>query len=269
MEEGAVDRIARLAVEAAKANRLNTDTPAVLVNGSVVSLESLHANRSRFRGSFVTPDLREFAAYIESSQLKDQCAIFVNGELLKASAYLNIGTQEEPGHCDWRAVLDVEYSAEMKAVYNITNGKTSQRDLSDWIEDWQHILSGRASDGTELDAKQMVAAIRAVKVNSSGEVANVERDFGGSRSAFEDVEASSKAGKLPAIITANLSPAQGFGSRAISLRVSILTGEEKPRFVLRIIAKDLLDQQLAAELVELIRKELGGLESVRVGNFSP
>ena len=70
MDSSFVEAIGGLAVEAAKANVLDTDTPTVIITGrdgtqTIQSLEAFQGKRSRFRGALTTSALDDFVSYIE------------------------------------------------------------------------------------------------------------------------------------------------------------------------------------------------------------
>ena len=268
MEEGAVQRIAEMAVQAAEANRIKTDTPAVIIGDdhSIASLEFLLEGRSRFRGKFATKSIKSFGEYVGRHADAANSAAFVNGERLSATAFINLGTENDPGHADWFAQFDVDKSAELKAVEKINGDKLSQRALAEWIEDWRHMLTGEAN-GEAQSAPQMAAAIRNVKTTATGETTSTARDFGASKSAFEEIEAKSAAGVLPTFINARLTPAEGFAERIIPMRLSVITGD-KPGFILRIVAPEKLYAELGEELVQLLTKEIGGFCKVVSGSFT-
>ena len=268
MEEGAVHKIADLAVQAASANRIDGDTPAVIIGNDyqIKSLEHLASERSRFRGKFKTNSIKSFSDYVGKHADAEDSAAFVDGPCLSATAFINLGTTEHPGHADWSALFNVDKSAELRAVEKINGDKLSQRALAEWIEDWRHMLTGEAN-GEAQSAPQMAAAIRNVKTTATGETTSTARDFGASKSAFEEIEAKSAAGVLPTFINARLTPAEGFAERVIPMRLSVITGD-KPGFILRIVAPEKLYAELGEELVQLLTKEIGGFCKVVSGSFT-
>jgi uncharacterized protein YfdQ (DUF2303 family) len=252
--------IADLAVEAAKANRLDTDTPAVLHNGAPVSLEKLGAGRIRFRGAFKTNALADFAAYLKAYP---GGVGFIDPKGCAATAYLNLGTPENPGHGDWTATLSPEPTAAFAALLGIDGQHRSQRSLVEWIEDWSGNLRG--VDNSPIS--QVVAVIRALTISAKSEVTHTDKDFGAKRSALEEIEAKATAA-IPTHINFRCAPYVGLQDRDFSLRLSIITGDT-PALALRIVGKEAVIEDIAREFKATVLSAVGEAATMTIGTFVP
>ena len=102
--------IAELAIGAAKANRLETHTPAVIVPSDhrIESTEHLQALRSRLRGQFKTGRIQEFIAYTiaRAEQFNTYGpTAFIDDQSMTCTALFNVGNATTPGHADDTATL--------------------------------------------------------------------------------------------------------------------------------------------------------------------
>lgn len=126
----------------ATAKALDTNTPTVVLpeGSKIVSLEQFSAGRSRFRGTFSSNSLLDFGKYVIDRNVADAQG-FINQDEMTCAVLFNLGTEEVPGHADDRAVLKLKATAGYQAVQAISGRAMSQKDMSDWIEDWHSTLS--------------------------------------------------------------------------------------------------------------------------------
>lgn len=287
MDNTAIDRIAELAVEAEKANRLDTNTPAIVLrlrDGSqgVESLERFAAHRSRFRGIYTTSSLQDFARYVVP---RAGAQGFIQPDKLAATVIFNLlvdtnGTPADdrpgnfPGHGDHRAVLALESSPEYAAIQNAALTTFAQKPLIEWLEDWWDCLGADYPDAQTGDTtdparmRQALNALRKVKVKATGESVHTDKDFGSSRSALEDVEASSDVG-LPRGFRFTCKPAEDLDSRVFYLRLGVLTGEEKPKFVLRWTKRPADIEVIGQNFKDKLLYTIGDKATMLLGSFDP
>lgn len=295
MDNTAVDRIANLGVEAQKANRLDTNVPAVILtdeNGRqrIESIEHLEAQRSRFRGTFSTTSLDDFAQYVIAHtggngfiDIKHMTACVFFDLMIDGATHAPVspGQIGVPGHADHRALLSLEPTAAFGglhyAAYNPRNlGPTqfAQKSLVEWLEDWRDYLAADYPDTTAdyaNDPSQMrtaINALRKVKIKASAEAVHTDKDFGASKSALEDVEASSDIG-LPRGFRFACVPYDALDQNTFYLRLGVRPDDEKPTFVLRwqMRERDLenLGQQFKVKLLNAI----GDKATMLLGSFDP
>lgn len=256
-------RIEQLVLAANAANSLGTHTPAQLHNGSIINLEHLQEGRARFRGSFETTSLPELVSYLEANP---GGVGFIDPEQCRAEVFLNIGTAANPGHCDWTASLTLKPTAPFKALLDVDGTRHTQRSLTEWIEDWMPNLSDDGSTaGAGLAA--VVAAIRRLKISATKNVTHTDKDFGASRSALEDIEASSDGG-LPQTLYFHCEPYSGFTERVLCLRLSVITGET-PEFALRIVSRETHIEDIAFEFKVKLLAGAARFAELMVGHFKP
>ena len=82
-----------------------------------------------------------------------------------------------------------------------------------------------------------------------------EQQLSATRSAFESVSATSTE-PLPTTIYFNCVPCHGLSERQFVLRLGVQTGAKDPAIVLRIVNKEQHDEEMAAELAELVASSL-------------
>lgn len=211
--------------------------------------------RRRARGVMNTNAVDSFLIYA-SAHSEEGAAIFINQENMSASAVLNLGTPKAPGHADNRVSLQLKKTAAFSALLNHTsNGvQLKQTQVAEFLEDWaDNIIC--LKDGESVATKLAIAAIRKITIDAMRKVESSEQQLSASRSAFESVQATSSV-PLPTNILFNCQPYADLGARAFTLRLSILTGNDKPAITLRIANLETHQEDMALELSDLIASKL-------------
>ncbi len=263
MQIETLHRIEELVMAASRENALSTATPARILNNQVVSIEHLQEGRSRFRGSLKTSLLSEFVAYLKRHPVG---AGFIDADNMTATAFLNLGTKDNPGHADWQAHLDLKATAAYRAIRSIEGSPLSQKQMAEWIEDWSTHLSAM-KDGQTIGINVALAAIREISIEAKKNVTSTDRDFGASRSSMEEIEARAKGG-LPTHLRFGCHPYPGFRHRDFNLRLSVITGDS-PALKLRIVGKEQVEEDIAQEFKALLLEEIGESAELTIGTFRP
>jgi uncharacterized protein YfdQ (DUF2303 family) len=257
--------VARLAVDAAKANHFMVgDTPMLQMGGTLVSLEQYMDFRTRFRGTFKTGTISDFAKYVTDNK---GGAGFIDTNECTATVYLNLGGSANPGHGDWRALLNMEKTAGYAAVLKAHGSRFDQRGFVEWVEDWAANLNALHADGSSATIAAVLPALRELTIAQKREVTHTDRDLGATRSALDDIEAKSRH-SIPTHLVFTTEPYAQFEKRSFQLRLSVMTGE-KPTIGLRIVGKEVITESIAAEFKELLQKALGDSTSLLLGQFTP
>lgn len=252
---------------AGAAKQLETNTPAVLVpdSSTVIDLERFQAGRSRFRGTFSTHSLADFSAYVVERAVADARG-FIDQDAMRCTVLFNLGTPDHPGHADDRAVLALKATAIYKAVQEVKDSNLSQKQLSDWIEDWSQHLGAVDENGAEMSLAKAIAAVRTITVKARSESDHSVSETSASRSAFDAIEASSKE-TLPAWLLVNLLPYEGLGEHEIKLRVSVLTSGSQPILKLRWVGEEAQREFIAQEFKEYLAKNVQASAKLALGTF--
>lgn len=270
MEAKALETLRDMSVASAKIT-LNTDKPAVLMPGSfqVVDLEKFDKHRSRFRGTYSTSSLKDFADHVVN---RDAGATgFINADdadKLSCTVFYNIGDQAQPGHCDDIAVLTLKPTAAFKAVQGVVGKSMDQKTLSDWIQDWSLTLSATDVDGKDLELRKTIAAVRNIKIEAKASSDHSVGNMNAARSSMEQIEARSEH-ELPAYLIMSAIPFSGLQVRQLKLAVSVLTGGEKPALSLRWVGKEPQLEEINQEFKCVLSKEVGGSARLFLGSFDP
>ncbi|EIL99118.1 DUF2303 family protein [Rhodanobacter thiooxydans] len=279
MDSSAIHSIGQLAIEAAAANRIDANTPAIILTSDdggqkLISIEHLQEGRSRYRGKFATQNLTAFADYVVSTvdgnAPRTPAASFVDPDNVTATAYFNLGDHEHPGHGDNTAALKLKPTAAYAALLAATNQRTlDQRTLHDFIEDWRDnitvLIDGQPKDNAIAAA---LAAVRDITVEQARKVQHVERDFGATRSAMESVDARSTL-TLPSGFEFKAVPYEGLQERTFRLRLGVNTGGDKLSLTLRIQQAEQLSEDIARDFLARLEARLGTASSLTLGTFTP
>lgn len=229
-------------------------------------LERFQALRSRFRGTLTTNSLRDFADYTINRN-GPEAQGFVNQDDMSCKVFFNLGDEITPGHADDVAILKLKPTAAYKALQEITGKKLSQRDLAEWIEDWHPNLVATKEGGGTMAISAAVASVRNITIEARQTATSSEHNFGAARSAMDSIEAASAESRIEALHF-ELIPYEGLATRVFTLKLSILTGDDKPTLKLRWASEEQQVEEIAHEFKTTLGKEVGGAATLTLGTFS-
>lgn len=244
---------------AAMALSVMNGTLALPAGFTVHDLESRLQYRRRPRGTMTTSSLGAFGDYVKA-HAEEGATVFVDQDSMTASAVLNLGNPDQPGHADNIAKLAPKKTAAYLALLAIASGQPkAQTDVAEFIEDWQDSIacvppSEPDSDTPPADmpARKAAAAIRRITIEAMQKMEATEGQLSATRSALESVKANSGGNPLPAFIRMTCAPYSGFNERTFTCRVSVLTGDKAPKLVLRIAQAEKHAEEMANELALLV-----------------
>lgn len=272
MNEEAVKQIQSTALAASERQQLEAPENTLVLHKdfTLQDLQTFAATRRRFRGNYQTNDIGDFIRYVKTNAESSRALAFINPDGMSCQAIFNIGNAEVPGHCDWTATLELAPTAAGSALVQVNGKKASQLELTNWIEDWADFLTpytGNVNDrGSYGTVGRAVDAIRKITIATASERESNVGDFHAARTAIEEIEARSKVG-LPAGFTFNAVPYLGLPSREFVLRMQVLTGEDTPRLVLRIVREEQVAEEIVQDFRSRLLNELDGHIDLFIGGF--
>lgn len=225
-------------------------------NFQVHDLERTLQTRRRARGTMTTSNVRDFASYVHARALAG-AAVFVDPQKMQATAVLNMGTKDAPGHADDIAIYAPRPTAAYLTLQAIANGAgKTQRDVAEFLEDWGPSFVAAFHGDTEMPHGQAVAAIRRVTIESLSKAESTAEQLSASRSAFDQVKAVSGEGKLPSMFDFSCQPYVGFKERTFTLRLAVLTSGKDPALTLRIVKAEEHAEHMANDLAADVAAEI-------------
>lgn len=255
------------AIEAAAtsvSNAMETDGLLALPSDfKTHDLEKYMPARRRARGGMHTPNVGDFAKY--TAEHKEAGAtVFVDQDEMAATAVLNLGTPEAPGHADNTAIFQPVRTAAYRALLRVDGVNLSQGSAAEFLEDWAEQVKCEGEAG-DIEVKRAVAAMRKLTIEGMKKLEAEEGQLSASRSTFESVKATS-AEPIPATITFNCVPYHGFKPRDFVLRLGIRTGGDKPTITLRQVNAELHAEQMAEELAAMVQAQVKDIP-VLIGGY--
>jgi len=229
-------------------------------------LEQFQAHRRHARGEFATTRIGDFAAYV--GQHREEGATVFVSEAMTATAVLNLGTAQFPGHADNLATLTITPTAAFTAFTKACANKLSQRDAAEFLEDWAEHMKC-VQDSNTVPLGQAIAALRKLTVEAARKVESTVKNFGQSATAFESVEASS-TDPLPDYIFFDCEPYVGLEKRTFAARLGVLTGDATPSIVLRVARIEQHREEMRTELAEKVGAAMAAesdVVSVALGTY--
>lgn len=243
-------------------------TAALPNDFTIHDLERFMPSRRRLRGAMVTSVVPHFAAYaINNRELG--AAVFVDADQMAATAVLNLGDADIPGHADNTATLKLRQTAPYASLLRAGNGAAmKQADMAEWLEDWTPHITCTDADGRAISPKQAIAAVRRITIESAKKVESSDQNLRAERSAFESVQATSVE-PIPTFITFRCEPFQGLALRPFVARLGVLTGGQVPMLNLRLINHEQHKEEMAAELAALVASTIADAMPVHIGTYAP
>lgn len=281
MDKSALEHLENILTADATVERVATET-----NGSVVplpcnvelnDLESYMPQRRRFRGRMNTHLIEQFCQFTNQTarmagtrngaHFKSPC--FIDAERMTATAFFNLGDVHEPGHGDHTATVSLTKTQPYTELLQINGQTLSQKTLAEWMEDWREYLEAIDSEGTPLPLMASIAAIRRVTISAKSESTSEQQNFGTRQSSMAEVEAKNKD-TLPAFLNFTTEAFHGLDSHTFTLRVSLLTGGDSPKFSVRLVRLESALEEMAVEFRERLEEGLSAEDTETfVGTFKP
>lgn len=263
---------AQALIAAAKPLKVDDGSTLVVLPESVSlhSLERYQLARDRFRGSLKTQSLRDFSKYVES-HIKDAPAGgypagFINQDAMAATVIFNLGGPTDAGHGDDTATLTLKPSAAYTALQAITGKSLSQQALAEWLEDWAAHIAATAGEQA-LSIAQAISGVRKMTIKATAQRDSTVGDMSASRSAMDAIEASSME-TLPTAFLFTVVPFEGLAASTITLRLSVITGDDKPVLKLRWVGEESQREAFAIEFKQVLEHEVGGFVPLTIGTFN-
>lgn len=268
MDASAIKEIQSAHAFAAINAALASGAPSVAMPSefSVVSTEEFMPNRRRARGTMTTTHLGSFADYVAAFK-QEGTKTFVSPRQMTATAVLNLGTTEAPGHADDCARFAPEQTAAYKALLAFVAGAQPQKKAAEFFEDWAYQV--QFFEDTELiPPAQAVAAIRNITIEAVRKKETTVSNLSAQQSAFESIQASSKS-SIPTLIYFKCQPYDVLEERVFVMRLSILTSEPQPTLRMRIVKHEEHIEQMADELADKVNAALGRPDgAVLIGEYN-
>ena len=219
-------------------------------------LEHVLPLRRRPRGVMSTCSIVDFGAYV-TAHASPGATVFVKPISMAATAVLNLGSPAAPGHADDIAELCAESTAAYTALTKIANGVAfGQRAVAEFLEDWEPNISCANGDGP-INQAQAIAAVRRVTIEGMRRLETTTSSLSESRSAFEQVTASSSGVPFPTHIEFRCTPYHGLKERTFSIRVGVRADEKSPGLTMRIVTPEQHAEEMAEELAAIVRSTVG------------
>lgn len=268
--DAAIRRIEQLAV-GGLLDKAELGFPApviVLPDGNKAeSLERHLEAPIRQRARFQTTRIEDYCRYVEREASDQQTVVFVDPEGNGARTVIDFGSHDDPRWHEHKADLNLKATPEFRALEKACAQALSQRDITDWLEDWAEIITPVA-DSKAIKLTRAVSLIRRVDIKASATATHEDGDYKQSRSALEEVEAKSGTDALPEIFRVKCRVFPDTEERLIDARLSLRTSSDKPAFRLRIIGEEALRRAVAEEIEGTLRSRLGDKAHVFVGSIA-
>jgi len=272
MEAAVIDKIAALTTAVANViNEATGEQALYLPPGASLDRAEKFAACPRFhRHHYQTERLADFIAYTKAAAQQagedQQPTAYVQPDGSGAMAVFDHGDADEPQWGHHHATLKLKPAPAWQAAQVMACSTKTQQQVIDWLEDWAGSISAHLQDGTELEARRAITAMRRVKIEAKASSTSVEGDMGRQRSAMESIEASGDTDTLPAYFVLHSPLFVGTNLLEIVLRLGVREADGKPALALRIVGAERLAEETSAWVETQLAEQLGqSLAGVYVG----
>jgi len=229
-------------------------------------IEDQHLTRRRARGAMNTRFIAPFVAYVQA-HAEEGATVFIDPRDTSARAVLNLGTPRDPGHADNTALFTPEPTAAYAALKDIVDEQCGQVKIAEFLEDWATNIQCFAGT-TEVKVPTAIASIRRITIEAMRKQESTVEQLSASKSAFESIQAKNQD-TLPTFIYFNCKPYADLDERLFVLRLSILTGDDRPKLILRIQKAEEHAEQIADEMANKLLNAFGATTlPVLIGMYS-
>lgn len=229
---------------------------------SLQSLEAFQQYRNRYRASFKTALVEDFAAYVKDN---GGTVCFLNPETRTARTIFDLGTLEQPGHWEHKAVLMTAITPEFHALESANGQMQPHRSFIEFMEDWRAFWSAVDAEGNEIPQPKAIAALRSMTVENITKAASEVDDMAERRSSMESIEARSQEVQIHRFLF-DLVPLEGFSIRRIECRFGF-RAHNGLHLGISIIGKGQLDKELSEEFQAIVAEQLPDL-TIYKGEFT-
>ena len=261
LDRSALEHIQELSIAAEKiteGGKTFFETVVLPKSMAVYSLEQHQKYRNRFRAEFYTKTLADYLDYVKDN---DGECVYVNPAAMRAVTIFDIGDNTNPGHCKHKAKLSLEETPEYKAVLGINEQRLSQRQLAEFVEDWIPNISVVDANGNDMESRVAINAIRRITIESISKGESQISNMSQSKSALESIEARSGDFALPAWITFDCAPYEGFADRLFAMRLSVSTAQGEPKLRATIQKLEKHKVEMANELSTKVKAYLPDVDA--------
>lgn len=253
MEKSAIEQIQHSAnIPALLKQLIGTKTPVVALpkDFNLTSLESYMPERSSYRLSFETDTPKDFFAYAHGYDNAD-AKCFISSRTMSAKVVFDLGNTDVPLHQNHKAKLSLKQTEAFKSLLNINGAHLSQKEASDFIEDWSEHLVITSNTDQAMTPAVAAKQLRDLTIEAARSVNSKVHDFGAEASAFDSIEAKN-ADALPSFIKFACVPYNGLQERSFELRLSVITSSDKPKVSMRVIKLESVQEDITNEFKELV-----------------
>lgn len=229
-----------------------TQIPTIIVpeRYTVQDLEKYMPNASRYRLHFATSCISDYVAYsLVHSNSGSGC--FVEVDSMSALAVYDLGSVDIPGHKEHKSTISLKKTAAYKALLEVDGRQLGQKEAAEFIEDWCDNMIIFTSAGDNLKWQSAAARLRDMTIEAAREVGSQVGDFGESMSQMDRIEAKGKD-TIPSAFEFTCEPYLGLDTRKFKMRLSILTGGDRPKIVFRILKLESQKEEMAEEFKDIL-----------------
>jgi len=243
---------------------------------SLENIERFMPVKNRYTGYFKTHLLDEFARYCKLGKDAGASPVFVDANRMSARRIFDLGNEENPGHCENMAELELKRTPAFRFLCEAISDKSptqpvyGQLSLVNMIHDWREHITVKATDGKTIPVPTAMNLIRGINIEASLDQSHSVDNFGESSSSMEQIEAKARGDKaLPAGLEFKCVPYYGLQERKFEIQISIhLEKDKKPQLKLRVMGRDVIAEHIEQEFSDKIAKVFTD-KSVVIGSFSP
>jgi len=236
---------------------------------NLTSIEKMNKYRDRFRGTMGTMSIDSFSDYVAKfSEKTAPPSCFVRSQEPVANVIFDIGDIENPEHCEHQAKLSLRQTADYARVLSVNSNELTQYGMAAFMEDYAHCLKAVDAEGEPMDIPKAILAVRRVTIDANSKSEHQVNQLSTTRSALEQITATSNGEPLPAWVTFTCAPYLGLSDREFPMRLAL--GESRdsaPRLTLTIADLEGIQEKIQEEFKDLVSSKMPEDVNTYIGNF--
>lgn len=270
MEAALIDKLAGWFEKFGEHARIETDGAAILVPpGTSLARTEVYDAAPRFhRHHYTTERLTDFINYatsvVETPGVNETATAYVAPDGSGAHAVFDHGNKDNPAWGHHRATLKLRAAPAWTTATQMSRSTHPQQQIIDWLEDWSTHITTHDQDGTLIETRRAISALRRVKLEAKAAATHAVGDMARQKTSMESIEASGETENLPAYFVLNTPLYVGTVSHPVVLRLGVREGDGgKPMLALRIVGMEQLVEATSAwveaQLIDKLGDKLSGV----------
>lgn len=250
--------IAVVAQEQIEALNLHSNVVLIPDGYKTQSLESYQKHKDRYDFKYSTQSIPDFVEYAKEFD-NEGSKCFITQDMT-AYVIFDLGTVEKPGHSLHNAALSLHTTAAYRALLDNANKKMSQKQMVEFLQDWEDFLKITNLTGDIITPRQAANLYSNLTLEKVNEAKSSIGDYHESMEAMERIEAKASE-SLPGFAEFKCVPYFGLTNRHFTIKFQLNKQSDSFSLQYRIIQLENEQEDILNEFKSILVKEFKDLQT--------